>query len=116
MSPVSPCIRVCRLDGEGVCVGCFRTRGEIACWPALNDGEKTGVLAGAEERRRLASEGRRTKRCGRCGATFHCGSVTPGKPCWCDALPPIKPSAGGDCLCPVCLAAAVGAQSSARLT
>ncbi|MDX1626447.1 MAG: DUF1289 domain-containing protein [Wenzhouxiangellaceae bacterium] len=30
----SPCIGICRLDATGVCVGCFRTRDEIAGWLA----------------------------------------------------------------------------------
>ena len=29
---ISPCITVCRLDIEGICVGCKRTRKEIKEW------------------------------------------------------------------------------------
>ncbi|MGZ9410804.1 MAG: DUF1289 domain-containing protein [Methylocystis sp.] len=28
----SPCIKICELNGDGVCVGCGRTRAEIAGW------------------------------------------------------------------------------------
>ncbi|WP_295388819.1 DUF1289 domain-containing protein [uncultured Thiodictyon sp.] len=35
----SPCIKVCRLDPAlGLCLGCFRTRDEIAVWQRASDG------------------------------------------------------------------------------
>jgi len=49
------------------------------------------------------------KRCWRCGAPFACGPGGPGKACWCDGLPPLAViEAEADCLCPGCLARAVG--------
>jgi iron complex transport system substrate-binding protein len=47
----------------------------------------------------------RIKTCPECGQTFECKMGG----CWCDDLPPLKPSTapGADCLCPVCLAHAV---------
>jgi predicted Fe-S protein YdhL (DUF1289 family) len=38
----SPCVRACRLDGE-VCVGCGRTRDEIARWTRMSDNERREV-------------------------------------------------------------------------
>lgn len=49
MNVQSPCIQVCRLDGE-VCTGCHRTRDEIARWLAMTDDERTRVMAALAER------------------------------------------------------------------
>jgi predicted Fe-S protein YdhL (DUF1289 family) len=53
MNIASPCIHVCRLNGE-VCAGCHRTRDEIAGWLQMTDGEKAQVKARLAE---CASEG-----------------------------------------------------------
>jgi uncharacterized protein len=43
-SPIrSPCIRTCQLENE-VCVGCGRTRGEIAAWSRMSDAERLVVM------------------------------------------------------------------------
>jgi predicted Fe-S protein YdhL (DUF1289 family) len=39
----SPCVSVCRIDGE-LCIGCRRTVSEIIDWPVLNAAEKRAVL------------------------------------------------------------------------
>ena len=44
MNIASPCLHVCRLDGE-VCTGCHRTREEIARWLQMTDEEKAQVNA-----------------------------------------------------------------------
>jgi predicted Fe-S protein YdhL (DUF1289 family) len=49
MNIQSPCIHVCELDGE-VCVGCHRTRDEIAQWLAMTDDERARVMAALAER------------------------------------------------------------------
>jgi hypothetical protein len=42
--------------------------------------------------------------CWRCGAEFGCGARNGAARCWCDDVPPIRPSADGtECLCPNCL-------------
>lgn len=56
-----------------------------------------------------ASLPHRMLECGRCGAPFECGAGTGADgQCWCAApayrLPPDSGLAGGDCLCPDCLA------------
>jgi len=43
--PVSPCIRVCTLDDNNVCVGCRRTLAEIAAWARMSPDEQCRVLA-----------------------------------------------------------------------
>lgn len=48
----SPCVGVCRLDDDGVlCVGCFRTRDEIATWARSDDATKLAVIERADARR-----------------------------------------------------------------
>ena len=38
--PLTPCIGVCKLDGNGLCLGCRRTLAEIARWGTMNDAER----------------------------------------------------------------------------
>jgi len=48
----SPCINVCKMNPQTqLCEGCFRTLDEIAAWSALNDAEKSAVLAQLPSRR-----------------------------------------------------------------
>ena len=40
----SPCISVCRMnEADGLCEGCLRTLGEIACWSTLGEASKREV-------------------------------------------------------------------------
>ena len=53
-APASPCIRVCRLEGDdGLCSGCLRTRAEIAGWARLPEDERRRMMEGV-----LAERGR----------------------------------------------------------
>jgi predicted Fe-S protein YdhL (DUF1289 family) len=57
---VSPCISVCQMDAEnGVCLGCYRTRGEIAAWPSMTADEQNGLLNELRDRRAAATGVRR---------------------------------------------------------
>jgi hypothetical protein len=48
----SPCIRVCTLDASGqLCLGCFRTLGEIGGWASYSDVERWNVLERLPARR-----------------------------------------------------------------
>ncbi|HXB60071.1 MAG TPA: DUF1289 domain-containing protein [Candidatus Acidoferrales bacterium] len=49
MNIPSPCIHVCRLDGE-VCAGCRRTRDEIARWLQMTEDERARIMAALAER------------------------------------------------------------------
>ena len=51
--PSSPCKRVCRLDEDGMCVGCFRNLDEIASWSIMGKEEKLDVLRKAHLRLQL---------------------------------------------------------------
>jgi predicted Fe-S protein YdhL (DUF1289 family) len=49
--PLSPCIRVCTLDDDRVCMGCGRHVDEIAAWTLMSVAEQWAVLARSAERR-----------------------------------------------------------------
>jgi uncharacterized protein len=40
----SPCVDICRLDAQGLCVGCRRTLGEIAEWSRASDARRLEIL------------------------------------------------------------------------
>jgi predicted Fe-S protein YdhL (DUF1289 family) len=41
----SPCTKVCKLDARGhYCLGCLRTRDEIAIWSTASDAQKRAIL------------------------------------------------------------------------
>ncbi|MEL6301057.1 MAG: DUF1289 domain-containing protein [Pseudomonadota bacterium] len=43
-SPQSPCISICTLDENDLCVGCLRTLDEIMDWTVMDDAAKQQVL------------------------------------------------------------------------
>ena len=43
MDELSPCVNVCQM-ADGECIGCGRTRGEIARWRTLDEEEKKTIL------------------------------------------------------------------------
>lgn len=48
----SPCNRNCSLEQRGVCIGCGRTRNEIASWLRLSNEERQDVIERAKQRRK----------------------------------------------------------------
>lgn len=40
LTPLTPCIGICRLDARGYCEGCLRTGDEIARWRTMDDAER----------------------------------------------------------------------------
>lgn len=52
--PVSPCVSICALDGDDICVGCFRTGHEISYWGRLEAEQQREVLRRCQQR--LAGE------------------------------------------------------------
>ncbi|MBK8978922.1 MAG: DUF1289 domain-containing protein [Planctomycetes bacterium] len=48
--PRSPCIGVCVLDPQEVCLGCLRSRDEIARWPRVDDAGRRAILRSAARR------------------------------------------------------------------
>ncbi len=47
----SPCVSICVLNPDDVCVGCYRTADEITDWFTLGDDKKREIIALANERR-----------------------------------------------------------------
>lgn len=45
LNPIeSPCISICRLDENDICVGCFRTAREIGEWLSYSDEKRTEII------------------------------------------------------------------------
>ncbi|WP_273427725.1 DUF1289 domain-containing protein [Marinobacter sp.] len=40
----SPCVQVCALDENDMCIGCQRTGDEILCWTQMTNDERREVL------------------------------------------------------------------------
>ena len=47
----SPCIRICTLDDDDVCLGCYRDITEICGWASASDNERLTIVEAAEARR-----------------------------------------------------------------
>lgn len=48
----SPCVSICALDGDDICVGCYRTMDEIMHWSQMNNDQRREVLQKIAERER----------------------------------------------------------------
>jgi predicted Fe-S protein YdhL (DUF1289 family) len=46
----SPCVDICRLDAQGLCVGCRRTIDEIIEWPRASEARRREILRELELR------------------------------------------------------------------
>jgi predicted Fe-S protein YdhL (DUF1289 family) len=46
----SPCISLCQVNEEGVCIGCKRTLEEISEWSIMSNYEKKCILEGIKFR------------------------------------------------------------------
>jgi len=52
MTLPSPCISICQIDPEtGNCLGCYRSRQEIARWPGMSADEQAELLQALKKRR-----------------------------------------------------------------
>jgi len=40
----SPCVGICRLDENDLCVGCFRTAREIGEWLSYSDAKRSEIM------------------------------------------------------------------------
>lgn len=49
-TPKSPCISICVLDDDDICMGCYRSAQEITDWFMASDEQKNEVLHKARER------------------------------------------------------------------
>ncbi|MAE20917.1 MAG: DUF1289 domain-containing protein [Pseudomonadota bacterium] len=48
----SPCVSICALDHNDLCVGCYRTGQEITEWGAMSDEQRREVMVRVAERER----------------------------------------------------------------
>lgn len=48
----SPCVSLCALDINDICMGCQRTGDEIRRWGAMTNPQRRAVLANIEQRAR----------------------------------------------------------------
>jgi|LXNH01.1.fsa_nt_gb predicted Fe-S protein YdhL (DUF1289 family) len=49
--PESPCVSICALDSNDVCMGCFRTGDEIVDWFTADPERKREILRASTKRR-----------------------------------------------------------------
>ena len=60
---LSPCISVCKMDvTDGFCIGCYRTRDEIASWSNMDESDQINLLNNLSERRAAAPGAKRRPR------------------------------------------------------
>lgn len=52
----SPCVSICALDEQDICIGCQRTALEITCWGQMSDDERREVLRRSDERARIGGQ------------------------------------------------------------
>jgi len=58
----SPCVKICVVDPEtGYCIGCGRTREEIAGWLGLAPAERRAIMQRLDERVRGLTRAKRRK-------------------------------------------------------
>ena len=65
MTLPSPCISICQIDPEtGNCLGCYRSRQEIARWPAMSTDEQAALLQALKQRQaeKIGFQPRQTRR------------------------------------------------------
>lgn len=48
----SPCVNVCALDDQDICIGCQRSGDEILRWTSMSNQERKAVLINVAERER----------------------------------------------------------------
>jgi len=46
----SPCVRVCKLNKEDICIGCKRTREEIGQWMSYSSLQREIIIKKLKER------------------------------------------------------------------
>ena len=54
--PMSPCMSICTLDEDKVCIGCRRTLEEIRGWALMTPAEQWALTEELRERQKLKSK------------------------------------------------------------
>lgn len=47
---ISPCVSICALDADDICVGCYRSGEEITAWFDMSNEQKAQVLEKIKQR------------------------------------------------------------------
>ncbi|WP_082117034.1 DUF1289 domain-containing protein [Sedimenticola thiotaurini] len=55
-APHSPCVRLCTLDDDDICIGCGRTLEEIKGWSSYDLATRTALLQLSRKRRALRAK------------------------------------------------------------
>lgn len=53
MNLISPCVALCKLSEDDICIGCKRTIEEIINWRTYTDNQKKAVLARLESKEKI---------------------------------------------------------------
>lgn len=51
----SPCVSICALDADDVCIGCYRTGQEISFWGQMTPAQQRDVMVRVEQREQAAA-------------------------------------------------------------
>lgn len=51
---ISPCVGICSLDENDICIGCYRTGREISDWGVMDNTQRRAVLSSVAEREQAA--------------------------------------------------------------
>ncbi|MCB1330670.1 MAG: DUF1289 domain-containing protein [Maritimibacter sp.] len=58
-APLTPCVNICVIHPDaGLCIGCLRTRDEIAAWGRLDNAARREIMAGLDARAGLLGKRR----------------------------------------------------------
>ncbi len=58
----TPCVKLCVVDPDsGICIGCGRSRSEIAGWIAMSPGERRAVMGELDDRMASLTRSKRRK-------------------------------------------------------
>lgn len=50
----SPCVGICAIGADGLCIGCFRSVAELSAWTSASPAEQRAILARCRERQARA--------------------------------------------------------------
>lgn len=57
----SPCVSICALDDDDICIGCQRSASEITSWGKLDNQQRRAVLARCVERAKAKGQWQEVK-------------------------------------------------------
>lgn len=53
---ISPCVGICALDENDVCIGCYRSGREISDWGSMDNAQRRQVLQNVAEREQASGQ------------------------------------------------------------